>query len=86
MISAWYKHLKTEEEQKQFKNEVLGSKLVLRRLNSLLTELKTNIDNAELSAKNYDLPNWELRQADGIGYRRCINEISKLINLDQEVK
>lgn len=86
MISAWYKHLKTEEEQKDFKNQVLGSKLVLKRLQILLNELKTNVDNAELNTKNYDLPNWELRQADGIGYRRCIKEISKLINLDQEVQ
>lgn len=86
MISAWYKHLKSIEEQEQFKNQVLGCKVVFKRQQELLDELKTNFDNSELNSKNYDLPNWELRQADGIGYRRCLKEISKLINLDQEAK
>ena len=80
MISAWYRHLKTEEEQKKFMNEVLGCKTVLRRLQTILDQERME------SSNDYDTPNWELRQADMIGYNRCLNKISKLINLDQEEK
>jgi len=84
MISAWTKHLSTEEEKEQFRKEVLGSKLVLRRLTALLNEMKEDVDNTELNTKIYDIPNWDFRQADMIGYRRCLKQISKLINLDQQ--
>lgn len=83
MISAWTKHLQTEDEKQQFKKQVLGSKLVLNRLATLLKEMKEDVDNTELNTKIYDIPNWDVRQADMIGYRRCIKQISKLINLDQ---
>lgn len=79
MISAWYRHLKTEEEQQQFKNEVLGSKRILKRVQELMEQEKPQ-------ASSYDTPNWELRQADMIGYNRCLTLLSKLTNLDQEVK
>jgi hypothetical protein len=81
VISAWYKHLKTEAEQADFKNQLLGSKVVFRRMQTLLDEEKI-----EPEANDYNLPNWELRQADMIGYNRCLKKISKLINLDQEAK
>ena len=82
MISAWTKHL-SGEEQTRFKNEVLGSKQVLRRLQTLLDEMKEDVENVELSTKIYDIPNWEYRQADVNGYKRCLKQISKIINLDQ---
>lgn len=84
MISAWTKHLKTEEEKLQFKNEVLGSKNVLKRQQELLNEMKEDVEGIELSTKVYDIPNWEHRQADINGYKRCLKHVSKLINLDQQ--
>lgn len=86
MISAWTKNLSDTDEQDQFRKQVLGSKVVLDRLQTLLNEMKEDVDNTELNTKIYDIPNWEVRQADMIGYRRCIKHISKLINLDQENK
>jgi hypothetical protein len=83
MISAWTKHLSSQEEKNQFKNEVLGSKIVLRRLQALLDEMKNDSENQELSTKLYESPSWAYIQADANGYKRCLKQVSKLINLDQ---
>jgi hypothetical protein len=83
MISAWTKNAKTQEEKEAFQKEVLGSKRVLNRLQVLLDEMKADVDTVELNTKIYDIPNWDYRQADMNGYKRCLKQISKLINLDQ---
>jgi hypothetical protein len=83
MISAWTKNAKSQEEKEAFEKEVLGSKRVLKRLEQLLDEMKTDADTIELNTKIYDIPNWDYRQADMNGYKRCLKQISKLINLDQ---
>ena len=80
MISAWFKHLK-KDEQEAFKSSVLGSKRVLERLSQILKEY----DAEALEASNdYDSPNWAYRQADTNGFRRCVKLIQSLINLDQK--
>lgn len=84
MITAWTKHLKTEEEKERFKNSVLGSKVVLKRLQDIIKEVETDLDKTELSPKIYDIPNWDYRQADMNGFRRAIRTFQKIINLDQE--
>lgn len=83
MISAWTKHLPDEEEKKRFQSAVNGSKVVLNRLQALLDEMKTDAENTELSTKLYESPSWAYIQADANGYKRCLKQISKLINLDQ---
>lgn len=84
MISAWHKHLADPEEKERFKNSVLGSKIVLERLQALINEMREDAENHELNTKVYDIPNWDYRQADTNGYKRCLNQISKLITLDQK--
>lgn len=83
MISAWTKHLKTEEEKSRFKNSVLGSKTVLDRLQDLIKEVEDDVDDIELSTKQYAVPNWEYMQADRNGFRRALKTVSKIITLDQ---
>lgn len=83
MITAWTKNAKSQEEKEAFEKEVLGSKRVLQRLQVLLDEMKADADTLELNPKIYDIPNWDYRQADMNGYKRCLKQISKLINLDQ---
>ena len=82
MISAWTKHLSGEDAQR-FKNEVLGSKQVLRRLQTLLNEMKEDAEAVELNTKIYDIPNWDYRQADTNGFKRALKLVEKIINLDQ---
>ena len=84
MISAWTKHLKTEDEKTRFKNSVLGSKLVLERLQELIKEVEDELDNTELNTKIYDIPNWDYRQADMNGFRRALKTITKIITVDHD--
>lgn len=82
MISAWTDHLKTDKEKEQFKNEVLGSKRVLKRLSDILNTIEDDLDRTELSTKIYDLPGWDYRQADMNGCRRTAKTIQRLITID----
>jgi hypothetical protein len=84
MISAWTKNCKSEEDKASLESSILGSKIALNRLRDLMKEDEDGINNREVSSKTYDLPNWEYRQADVNGYRRCLREYQKLLNLDQE--
>jgi hypothetical protein len=84
MITKWTSHLKSEDEIKRFRNEILGSKNVLKRQLDILNEMKEDAEQHELNTKVYDVPNWDYRQADVNGYKRCLKQISKLINLDQK--
>ncbi len=86
MISAWTKHCRSDAEKEQFQNEVLGSSRVLKRLQELLKEVETDLDQTEQSTKIYDLPNWDYRQADMNGFRRALRTVNKIINLDQQEK
>lgn len=83
MISAWTKHLKTEDDKARFKNELLGSKRVLNRLQELLKEQEDELTNTELSNDIYDLPNWDYRQADINGRRKALKTIKFLLTIDQ---
>lgn len=86
MISAWTDHLKDPGEKERFKNQILGSKAVLDRLKDMINTVDEDYAEAELSRKIYDLPNWDYRQADMNGGRRAIRTVSRIIDLDQEVK
>jgi hypothetical protein len=79
VISDWTKNLKAEEKER-FKNSVYGSKLVLDRLDELLLEYEHDLEKGEI---DYNSPNWDYRQADANGYRRCLKKIRTLITLDQ---
>lgn len=83
MISAWTKHLKTEEEKDRFRNSVQGSKIVLERLQELLEEVEGEMDSVERNIKIYDIPGWDYRIAHLNGFKDCLNKVSKIITLDQ---
>lgn len=82
MITAWTRHIKDEHEKQQFESSLLHSKWLLDHLKTILVSMDEDHERAEISPKVYDLPNWENRQADSNGYRRCLKQITKLITLD----
>lgn len=83
MISAWTKHLKTDDEKERFNNKILGSKSVLDRLQDLMKEEIDALESVELSNKVYDLPNWDYRQAHANGFKAYHRMLMKLTTLDQ---
>lgn len=86
MISAWTKHLSSDEEKERFRSSVLGSKIVLGRLKDLCKEIEDEQNAIESNPKIYDIPNWDYRQAHLNGFRECLRKINKIITLDQEDK
>ena len=84
MITAWTKNCATQEDKQKLEASILGSKIALNRLKDLMKEDEDALNSKEVGSKAYDLPNWEYRQADANGYRRCLREYMKLLNLDQE--
>lgn len=83
MISAWTDNLKTEEEKIQFRNQILGAKPVLKRLQEMIKQEEDALERTELNSKIYDLPNWDYRQADINGCRRFARTVKTLITIDQ---
>jgi hypothetical protein len=86
MISEWHQHLKTEEEKARFKNSVLGSKVVLDRLDEILLKIKDDTERLERNTDTYSIPNWDYRQAHVNGFMDCLHKVRKIINLDQQAK
>lgn len=84
MITAWTKHLEDADAKTKFEQYVRNSRPVLERLNELLNEEEHALDRSEMRIENYDLPNWEYRQAHKNGFRQCLSIVKKLIDLDQQ--
>lgn len=84
MIIQWTSHLKSEEEIKRFKQDVINSKPVLDRLTDLLNIQEEVLTSSEISPKIYDLPNWDYKQAHTNGFRAALKMVKKIINLDQK--
>jgi hypothetical protein len=76
--------LKDPEEKQRFESSVLGSKRVLERLNDIVEELEAELNKAEVNLKNYEIPNWDYRQAHNNGFRQCLNVMKKLTNLEED--
>ncbi len=83
-ISAWTKHLKTEEEKEQFQRQLIGAKPVLNRLAALLKEKEADLDRSDKSLASYDNPNWSYRQAHKNGYSSSVSNTLNLIDLERE--
>lgn len=84
MITAWYKHLKDPEQIENFKRTLISSRTILDRQTELLNEMEADLNSQETNSQIYDLPNWDYRQADSNGYRRCLRHIRKLIDMSEQ--
>lgn len=84
MLTKWTSHLKTPEERQRFESAVLGSKRVLERQYEIIEELETELNSVETNPKNYEIPNWDYRQAHNNGFRQCLNVIKKLIDIKED--
>jgi len=83
VISKWTSHLQTDKEKEDFQKEVYSAKRVLERLSQMVVEMDEEADRIETNPKFYELPNWDYRQANNNGYRRCLSILRKITNLDQ---
>ena len=84
MKTIWTQHLKDEEDKTRYEKSLKNSKWILEDLNKILSKLGTEFHKASISPKQYDLRNWDYRQAHSNGYLQCLSQIQDLINLDQK--
>ena len=75
----WLKHLRTEEDRKEFTQYVMGCPQLLEVLENLSNE-KIEISQKSVAA-DYDSPAWAYRQADKVGYERAWREVLELTKL-----
>jgi hypothetical protein len=83
-VSAWTKHLKTQEEKDQYIQSLHRVDWVLKHVKQLILSSSDSIESVEISPKSYDSPNWAYRQAHSNGYRQALKDFTKLLTLDQE--
>lgn len=79
--TQWTKHISGKEEKENFKSRVVYSEDVLNVLNNLLKEKVDASAKSSEQETNYEKPSWAEYQADQLGYRRALREISHLLEI-----
>ena len=79
MQSAWLKGLKTGQKEKR-EAEVIG----YRNAFDSLKEILERDYKKKQSVRDYEAPNWELRQIAANEYNQALDDLIKLITLDKE--
>ena len=78
MKTSWVKGL--EEDQKSEMESAFGASALIReRLKVILADKAVTAESSSLSKDGYDVSNWAYKQADAVGYKRCIKEIISLL-------
>lgn len=84
MYSIWTSHIKDPEEKARFLNHIQSAKPVLERLLNILKEREAAIDQIERSVKQFEIPNWDYRQAFYNGERAQVAQIVSIIDLEKQ--
>lgn len=80
MITKWTSHL-PEDQKQQFQNTIYSSRTVLERLQQMLDEEKASLEQAEISPRIYETPNWDYKQAHTNGFKSALQMVSRIITL-----
>ena len=83
-VSAWTKHLKTDEEKQRYLSTLRRAHKIFDHILELIEENKNSLESQEISPKAYDNPNWPYRQAHSNGYKQCLRDFKKLFTLTEE--
>ena len=79
MKASWINGLEPQLQQ-DVRGDFASSRVTRKRLTELLDDHIKTADKTALNKDGYDIPNWALKQADLIGYKRALNEIINLIS------
>jgi hypothetical protein len=81
MKTVWYQSL-PKDRQDQFKQTVLGAKIVLDKAIEILYN-KVQDENS-VKQVDYESPSWSHKQADRLGFIRGLQFAIDLLSLDQK--
>ena len=76
--SRWARHLKSEEDKKNFLLYVMNSRALLDRLVAILQEFEAEIGRGAVE-EEYTSPAWPYLQADRLGQLKMTSKIRKLL-------
>lgn len=78
--NTWFKGVKNPDVKKDIRSRFPDALPVRRRLQEIC-ELKIKEAQKQSGlSNNYDKPNWAMWQADLVGYKRALTEISELLS------
>ncbi len=84
MSKVNHKWLANVENPEEFEKKLIEQKELFKRFYAMIYEkAKANYDN-QIKKSNYDSASWSERQADAIGYNRCLEEMMALLKYTQE--
>lgn len=75
----WLKGLKTDEEKKEFKSNILAAIRVLEKLEEIIDDDIKSLEKKAYSLESYDKPKWDCYQADLMGSIRTLNAIKEIL-------
>lgn len=81
LVTAWSAHLRDPVAKKQFEETVLNSKTVINRLLQLIAEEEQQLDRADFSISDFNVPNWAEKQAFRNGDRSRLRKFKTLLTL-----
>lgn len=79
MKEIWTRHLKDPEDKERFKQSI--HKATIDRLNDIVDKMLNDLERAEVNPQNYELPNWDYRQAHNNGYRQALILMKTLLEM-----
>ena len=79
IATTWYRGL-DEKEKKDLHAILRNSSFLITQFKKILDSKDKISDQEKLSKETYKDPNWALRQADIVGYKRALQEIRELFS------
>ncbi len=83
MKTLWTQGLE-KDAQKEMKDNFTSSHRVRKRMKELLLNLVEVERKKNRSEALYEVPNWQYKQADSLGYERALYEVMSLIEENEE--
>lgn len=86
MYTKWTQTIRDPADKDRFEKQIYSAKPVLNRLIDILREDERALNHSETDLKTFESPNWHYRQAFKNGQRNKLEDVLKLIDLDQQEK
>lgn len=84
MKIVWTEHLKDPEEKSKAASSIRASKTLINRFIEILQKEKEELQRRRVSSKEYDNPNWAIKQADFNAEERHINKMLDLFDFTND--
>ncbi len=78
------KWLNGVEAPEEFEAKMMEQKELFKRFYEMIDAKEEASYVDRLRKSNYEISNWDLLQADAIGYNRCLTEMKALLNFTQK--